>query len=100
MAVYMFKFKNSEENWHGIVGARSVSELFNIIDEFGDPYSCLIKKLDPEFGVCFTTVSEEDDDNEGEYFTFPSEKLELSESVSYTLSDETGWIEPNFKKVD
>lgn len=64
---YAFKFIDGDGNptgWAGMAYARNLKELFWVIDEFGDPYRCLIKPI-TSAGFCFL-----------------NEKLEISERLA------------------
>lgn len=64
MITYMFKVvdhKMKPTNWFGFVTVEDEDDLFWSIDEFTDPYSCLIKMVDAAPNVCFKYDSDLED---------------------------------------
>jgi hypothetical protein len=44
MKARWFRFKEGDGEWRGLAIASTVRELFWVIDQFGDPYSCEVSK--------------------------------------------------------
>lgn len=98
MATYLFKFPSGHV---GIAVAPKFEELFDIIDEFGDPYSVVVKKL--TYGaMCVATK-----DLGGDEGIIPfveegvAEGVEFSESVDIEVDPQMQngpWLVPVWKR--
>jgi hypothetical protein len=91
MKTLYFRFLDNDDKptgWVGFVAAKSMSEVFDIIDEFGDPYSVQVCEAKTA-GFCVQWKSFTDDSGEAVMEGPP----ELAESMPWVFDDEN-WVRP------
>lgn len=98
--VYIFAFPNRSAVWRGVVTANTVSDLFWTIDEFGDPFSALFKRI-PYFAMEFTvepciedldpTAEEDDSWNSYDSLTVKGTNESFGEDLTDSLEGKGVW---------
>jgi hypothetical protein len=91
MKTVLFKPKNADNDWYGIAVARDINELFWVIDEHVDPFSCVIAVL-KEGAVMFQAhpvLGSEEDEME-------LDNVEISESVWDAPCGKIAWKAPEW----
>ncbi len=97
MTSHLFRFVDDEEKptgYAGIAFAKNKTDLFWLIDEFGDPYSVQIAKTG-NYGMCVKYEISEDEDADDIY-----SEVEISERAYYGLTgDKREWKKPSWPEL-
>lgn len=83
---FSFFFWFHDTNYFGIVTGKGAGEIFNILDEYGDPYQCKITPVKNGAAVYYKLIKNEVEDDISEF--------ELSESaqIGCDLQEQSEWI--------
>ena len=97
--IVAFRFLNEfgKANFAGFASAPTKKALFWQIDEFGDPYSCEIKKI-PSCGMCVPVHHNPD----GFVDVAPNAvdlELEIGERFGLAINGDDGWKKPDWSGV-
>lgn len=97
MTAYLFRFVDDEEEptgYAGIAFAANKTDLFWLIDEFGDPYSVQIAKVG-QSGMCVKYEISEDEDVDSVY-----SEVEISDMAYNRLTgDKRAWKKPSWPEL-
>ena len=91
MKAFYFRFLDEDENpsgWIGFAMGKTINDIFDIIDEFGDPYSVQILESQ-EAGFCVQWKPFPDESGDAAM----EKTADLIESMPWVF-DEEGWTTP------
>ena len=105
------KIKATSKDFVGLAYASSMRNLFWLIDELGDPYSCQVRKIPASRGAAmciqmgYKDVSADCEEEDGtsfsplpEHFSKPQSFMEFDERTHDDLTEEGGWHTPVWGK--
>lgn len=99
MKATYFRFKPDDGMpvWYGIAIYENRTDLFEIIDQHGDPYGCQLKPVGRLDSICFRVDWHEDGELDG-CFEYSDDDIEFGDGVFDAVAEPDGWVDANFTR--